>query len=72
MHGKVVRKDGSELTLCIGEKEGDPQFTITDILPHLGKDQSAKKLGEAFTGEDLNVLVAAFPFPTGRGSSSLS
>ena len=45
MHGKVVRKDGSELTLCIGEKEGDPQFTITDILPHLGKDQSAKKLG---------------------------
>lgn len=67
MHGKVVRKDGSELTLCIGEKEGDPQFTITDILPHLGKDQSAKKLGEAFTGEDLNVLVGSLPLSDGEG-----
>lgn len=61
LHGKVVRKDGSEVTLNIGENPGDPQFCITDILPHLGKDQSAKKLGEAFTGEDLNVLVGSLP-----------
>ncbi len=61
MHGKIVRKDGTEITVNVGEKDGDPQFTITDILPHLGKDQAAKKLGDAFTGEDLNILVGSLP-----------
>ncbi|WP_322174626.1 aminopeptidase [Acutalibacter caecimuris] len=61
LHGKIVRRDGSEVVVNIGENQGDPQFCITDILPHLGKDQSVKKLGEAFTGEDLNVLVGSLP-----------
>ncbi|WP_322199724.1 aminopeptidase [Acutalibacter intestini] len=61
LHGKIVRKDGSEVTVCIGENPGDPQFCITDILPHLGKDQAVKKIGEAFSGEDLNVLVGSLP-----------
>ena len=63
----IVRKDGEEITVCIGEKEGDPQFTITDILPHLGKDQLQKRLGEAFTGEDLNVLAGSLPLTDGEG-----
>ncbi len=61
MHGKIVRKDGSDITVNVGEKDGDPQFTITDILPHLGRDQMQKKLGEAFTGEDLNILAGSLP-----------
>ncbi len=61
MHGKIVRKDSSEVIVNVGENEGDPQFCITDILPHLGKDQMGKKLGDAFTGEDLNVLVGSLP-----------
>ena len=61
VHGKIVRKDGTEIAVNVGENEGDPQFCITDILPHLGKDQNGKKLGEAFTGEDLNVLVGSLP-----------
>lgn len=67
MHGKIVRKDGTEVIVNVGEKEGDPQFCITDILPHLGKDQMGKKLGEAFTGEDLNVLVGSLPLSDGEG-----
>ncbi len=67
MHGKIVRKDGTEITVCVGEKEGDPQFTITDILPHLGKDQMGKTLGEAITGEDLNMLVGSLPLTDGEG-----
>ena len=67
LHGKIVRKDGEEITVCIGEKERDPQFTITDILPHLGKDQLQKRLGEAFTGEDLNVLAGSLPLTDGEG-----
>lgn len=61
MHGKIVKHDGTEITLNIGEEPGDPQFCITDILPHLGKDQSAKKLGEAIEGESLNILAGSLP-----------
>ena len=67
LHGKIVRKDGEEITVCIGEKEGEPQFTITDILPHLGKDQMAKTLGEAISGEDMNVLAGSLPLTDGEG-----
>ncbi len=67
MHGKIIRKDGSEITVNVGEKPEDPQFCITDILPHLGKDQMTKTLGEAFTGEDLNVLVGSLPLTDGEG-----
>lgn len=69
MRGKVVRKDGTEVTLNVGENPGDPQFTITDILPHLGKDQMQKKLGEAFTGEDLNILVGSMPLENAEGEN---
>ncbi len=68
MHGKIVRKDGSEITVCLGEKPGEPQFTITDILPHLGKDQMAKKLSDAFTGEDLNILAGSLPYDSEEGA----
>ena len=61
MHGVIVKKTGEVVNVKIGEKEGEPQFCITDILPHLGKDQYAKTLGQAFTGEDLNVLVGSRP-----------
>ncbi len=67
LHGKIVRKDGVEITVSIGEKEGEPQFTISDILPHLGKDQMQKRLGEAFTVEDLNVLAGSLPLADGEG-----
>ena len=69
MRGKVVRKDGTEVTLNVGENPGDPQFTITDILPHLGKDQIQKKLGEAFTGEDLNILIGSMPLENAEGEN---
>lgn len=67
LHGKIIRKDGQEITVRVGEKEGEPQFTITDLLPHLAKDQVSKCLGEAFTGEDLNVLVGSLPLEDAEG-----
>lgn len=67
MHGKIVRKDGTEITVNIGDKPEDPQFTITDILPHLGRDQMGKKLAEAFTGEDLNILIGSLPLEDAEG-----
>lgn len=62
IHGVVVRKDGTKLNVSIGEQEGEPVFCVTDLLPHLAKDQSSKPLREAITGEELNILVGGIPF----------
>ena len=61
LHGIVVKKDGTSVEIVIGEDENDPIFMITDLLPHLGKDQLKKTLEEAFTGENLNILVGSRP-----------
>ena len=59
--GVVVKTDGSIIEVNIGENEGDPVFTVTDLLPHLAQEQMVKKISEAFTGEDLNLLVGSIP-----------
>ena len=62
LHGTVILKDGSSVSVCIGEDENDPVFYINDLLPHLGADQSAKPLGSAIPGESLNLLVGGVPY----------
>lgn len=62
LHGTIIKKDGSKVSFQIGEKEDDPIFTISDILPHLAKDQMEKKMREAVSGEGLNLLVGSIPF----------
>ncbi len=61
LHGVVVLKDGRTIRVSVGGGEGDPLFTITDLLPHLGAGQAGKKLSEAFPAENLNVLVGSRP-----------
>jgi aspartyl aminopeptidase len=46
----------------LGEEEGDPIFTITDLLPHLAREQMQKKVSEAVPGEELNILAGSQPF----------
>ena len=61
LHGVVAKKDGSVVEICIGEKEGDPVVGVTDLLIHLSQEQSAKKLSEAITGENLDIILAGKP-----------
>jgi len=61
LHGVFVKKDGTTVNVSIGDDEGDPVFMITDLLPHLGKDQEKKPLGEAFPGENMNILIGSLP-----------
>ena len=68
LHGVIVRKDGSSVKVAIGAAEGDPLLTVDDLLPHLGYEQSKKPLGEAITGENLNILVGSRPFKDDEGS----
>ena len=55
--GVVYTADGRRIDVSIGEDPDDPVFFINDLLPHLGKDQAAKKLSEAISGEMLMPLV---------------
>ncbi len=57
LHGVVYTKSGEKIEIKIGEKETDPVFCITDLLPHLAKDQMAKKLSDGIEGEALNILI---------------
>ncbi len=57
IHGVIVKKDGTKVTVKIGDDLQDPVLCITDLLPHLAQDQSQKSLGSAFTGEGMNVLL---------------
>ena len=57
LHGVVFTRDGEEIEICIGEKDTDPVFCISDLLPHLAVDQMSKKMTEGVTGEDLNILL---------------
>ncbi len=61
LHGVVVKKDGSVIKVVIGENVSDPVFTISDLLPHLAKDQMEKKMSEAINAESLNILVGSRP-----------
>jgi len=70
LHGVVVKKDGTKVVINIGEAETDPVFVVTDLLPHLGADQNKKSLGEAFTGENMNILVGSNPV-SGEGASRM-
>ena len=61
IHGVIVKANGEKITVNIGEDENDPIFTITDLLPHLAKEQLTKKLNDAIDGENLDLLVGSIP-----------
>lgn len=62
IHGVIIKQNGEKIEVKIGEDGKDPIFTITDLLPHLAKEQENAKLREAIKGEDLNLLIGSMPF----------
>ena len=68
LHGVVALKSGQVVRVSVGNGEGDPLFTIDDLLPHLGAEQSKKPLGEAIPAENLNILVGSRPLADDEGS----
>ena len=67
LHGVVYRKDGSVVTVTIGEDDTDPILYISDLLIHLSGDQMKKPLAEGIVGEQLNVILGTEPL-SGEGS----
>ena len=67
LHGVVYRKDGSVVTVIIGEEASEPILMISDLLPHLSADQMQKTLAKGIEGEQLNVILGTTPLE-GEGS----
>ncbi|MBQ9179391.1 MAG: aminopeptidase [Firmicutes bacterium] len=61
IHGVVVKKDGSQVEVCIGERPEDPVFFVSDLLIHLAQDQMNKKAATVVEGEALDIIVANKP-----------
>ena len=61
LHGVVVKKDGTKVSVCVGEKEEDPVVGITDLLIHLSAKQMEKKGNVVVEGENLDVLIGSKP-----------
>ena len=64
LHGVVVKKNGEKKYITIGEDENDPVLGITDLLPHLGKEQMKKEASEVIPGDNLDILVGSKPINT--------
>ena len=61
LHGVVIKKDGTTVTINIGEKEDDPVFIISDLLVHLSAEQMKKTAATVIEGENLDILVGCKP-----------
>lgn len=70
LHGVVIKTDGTKVEINLGEKDDEPCFCITDLLPHLAKEQVQKPMAKVFTGEELNILAGSRPYDN-SGESDL-
>ncbi|QLY40566.1 aminopeptidase [Hujiaoplasma nucleasis] len=61
IHGVVCKKDGTTITINIGEDDNDPVLGITDLLVHLSADQMKKTASLVIEGENLDVTFGNIP-----------
>lgn len=71
LHGVVCRKDGTSVTVTIGEDPSEPVFCITDLLPHLAAEQQSKPAAKVFNAENFNVVVGTLPFKDDKVSEKV-
>ena len=56
IQGVVFKMDGTCVDISIGDKEGDPCFFISDLLPHLDKNLSERTGDKVIDGEKLDIV----------------
>ena len=70
LYGVVVKKDGTTVDICVGEREEDPVFAVTDLLVHLAGKQMEKKASIVIEGEKLDLLVGSRPLSGENGEEA--
>ena len=61
LHGVVAKKDGTVVTISVGEDENDPVFCISDLLIHLSHERMGKPANDVIEGEQLDVIIGGAP-----------
>ncbi len=61
LYGVVCKKDGTSVTISIGDNENDPIVGITDLLPHLAAEKMSKTATKVIEGEALDILIGSKP-----------
>jgi aspartyl aminopeptidase len=62
LHGVVFNKKGEKVEISIGEKEDEPVFVISDLLPHIEGAEGREKLAkDIINGEMLDAIGATIP-----------
>ena len=61
LHGVVAKKDGTVVTISVGEDENDPVSCISDLLIHLSHDRMGKAASDVIEGEQLDVIIGGAP-----------
>ena len=61
LHGVVVKTNGETVNVKVGDEGDDITFVITDLLPHLAREQMKKPATEIIEGESLNLLIGSIP-----------
>ena len=61
IHGVIAKKDGTTVSVTVGEDECDPVLCVSDLLIHLAKKQMEKAGREVIEGEQLDVMVGNKP-----------
>ncbi len=66
LHGVICKKDGSTVTVNIGDKPQDPVFGVSDLLVHLAYEQMDKRADKVIDGENLDILIGSIPAEEGE------
>ena len=61
LHGVVAKKDGTVVTISVGEDENDPVFCVSDLLIHLSHERMGKPASDVIEGEQLDVIIGGAP-----------
>lgn len=61
LHGVIYTKAGEKVEVCIGDKEDEPVFTISELLIHLSRKLMDKPAREVIEGEQLRIIVGSIP-----------
>jgi aspartyl aminopeptidase len=71
LHGRVIRSDGKEIDLSIGEDQGDPVLFIADLLPHLAKKQMKRRGAKLIQADDLDIIAGLHSCPGESGAGAV-
>lgn len=61
IHGVICKKDGTTVTVNVGEADEDPVFFVSDLLIHMAQDQMTKEASKVIEGEALDIIIGNKP-----------